>query len=168
MGDFFSCRREEIGTMFSMKVLCFALVLGLAAAARVTTRVGIDNQELKDAMAEAGDTDSALDWTNKKLRAWGGEYKKILKGMPPMVLKDHGQALAGTTDLMGKTVKNSALASSKELQILAKAENRLEAAKEDVHEAQTAKSAVKRAQLEDLAQELSHEAVARLEDTKLA
>merc|ERR1711907_104704 len=96
-------RRQEIGTMFSMKVLCFALVLGLAAAARVTTRVGIDNSELKEAMAEAGDTDSALDWTNKKLRSWGGKYKQILKGMPPMVLKDHGMNLAGATNLMGKT-----------------------------------------------------------------
>merc|ERR1711988_1423433 len=136
------------------------------SSAKARAQAKINNQELREAMEEAGDTDSALDWTNKQLRTWGGHYKKILKGMPPLKLKDNGLSLAGSTDLMGNTVAESTLASSKELQMLAMAENRLEAAKEDVHEAQTAKSAVKRAQLEDLAEELSHEAVSHLEDTK--
>merc|ERR1712159_460975 len=119
----------EESKMMKGKVLFLLLVLAACALATQTlasakslakarAQAKINNQELREAMEEAGDTDSALDWTNK------------------------------------------------ELQMLAMAENRLEAAKEDVHEAQTAKSAVKRAQLEDLAEELSHEAVTRLEETK--
>merc|ERR1712216_847095 len=167
----------EESKMMKGKVLFLLLVLAACALATQTlasakalakanAQARINNQELREAMEEAGDTDSALDWTNKQLRNWGGHYKKILKGMPPLKLKDNGLSLAGSTDLMGSTVSESTLASSKELQILAMTENRLEAAKEDVHEAQTAKSAVKRAQLEDLAEELTHEAVTRLEDTK--
>merc|ERR1712100_982022 len=143
----------------TLKVLVLALAFAaIATAAGVT--VGIDNADLKEAMAEAEDTDSALEWTRKHLRNWGGDYKKIL------ALKDAGINLAGARDLMGHTVSDSRMASNKELQILAKAENRLAAAKQDVHEAQTASSAVRRAQLEDLAEELTHEAVRRLEDTK--
>merc|ERR1712159_726221 len=134
----------EESKMMKGKVLFLLLVLAACALATQTlasakslakarAQAKINNQELGEAMEEAGDTDSALDWTNKQLR---------------------------------NTVAESTLASSKELQMLAMAENRLEAAKEDVHEAQTAKSAVKRAQLEDLAEELSHEAVTRLEETK--
>merc|ERR1711981_593958 len=154
--------------MMNAKVVCLALFFTVCAveAARTRTMVKINNAELREAMEEAGDTDSALDWTNRHLKSWGGDYKKILKGMPPMKMMDNGMSLAGSTDLMGSTVSESTLASSKELQILAMTENRLEAAKEDVHEAQTAKSAVKRAQLEDLAEELTHEAVTRLEETK--
>merc|ERR1711924_535916 len=54
------------------------LVLALAFAAIATTAgvtVGIDNADLKEAMAEAEDTDSALEWTRKHLRNWGGDYK---------------------------------------------------------------------------------------------
>merc|ERR1711966_174617 len=135
----------------TLKVLVLALAFAaIATAAGVT--VGIDNADLKEAMAEAEDTDSALEWT--------------LKHLPPLALKDAGINLAGARDLMGHTVSDSRMASNKELQILAKAENRLAAAKQDVHEAQTASSAVRRAQLEDLAEELTHEAVRRLEDTK--
>merc|ERR1711939_1068727 len=89
----------------TLKVLVLALAFAaIATAAGVT--VGIDNADLKEAMAEAEDTDSALEWTRKHLRNWGGDYKKILKHMPPLALKDAG------------------MASNKELQILAKAENR--------------------------------------------
>merc|ERR1712139_689048 len=115
----------------TLKVLVLALAFAaIATAAGVT--VGIDNADLKEAMAEAEDTDSALEWTRKHLRNWGGDYKKILKHMPPLALKDAGINLAGARDLMGHTVS----------------------------------SAVRRAQLEDLAEELTHEAVRRLEDTK--
>merc|ERR1711904_183275 len=149
----------------ALKVVVLALAFAaIASAAGVA--VGIDNADLKEAMAEAEDTDSALEWTRKHLRNWGGDFKKILKKMPPLALKDAGINLAGARDLMGHSVSESRMASNKELQILAKAENRLAAAKQDVHEAQTASSAVRRAQLEDLAEELTHEAVRRLEDTK--
>merc|ERR1712146_358420 len=124
----------------SMATALKVVVLALACAAMVSAAgvaVGIDNADLKEAMAEAEDTDSALEWTRKHLRNWGGDYKKILKHMPPLALKDAGVNLAGARDLMGNKVSNSAMASSKELQILAKAENRLAAAKQDVHEAQT-------------------------------
>merc|ERR1711924_35231 len=153
----------------SMATTLKVVVLALACAAMATAAgvtPGIDNTELKEAMAEAEDTDSALEWTRKHLRTWGGVFKKVLKHMPPLALKDAGVNLAGARDLMGNKVSNTMMASSKELQILAKAENRLAAAKQDVHEAQTASSAVRRAQLEDLAEELTHEAVRRLEDTK--
>merc|ERR1711903_331467 len=96
----------------------------------------------------------------------GGDFKKVLKHMPPLALKDAGVNLAGARDLMDNKVSNTMMASSKELQILAKAENRLAAAKQDVHEAQTASSGIKRAQLEDLAQELTEEAQHHLEETK--
>merc|ERR1712093_389090 len=153
----------------SMATALKVVVLALACAAMVSAAgvaVGIDNADLKEAMAEAEDTDSALEWTRKHLKNWGGDFKKILKKMPPLTMKDAGINLAGARDLMGHSVSASRMASNKELQILAKAENRLAAAKQDVHEAQTASSAVRRAQLEDLAEELTHEAVRRLEDTK--
>merc|ERR1712216_1033797 len=111
----------------------------------------------QEAMAEAEDTDSALEWTRHRLKKWGGDYKKILKGMPPLSMKDDGVSLAGARDLLGNKVKGDMM-NDKELQMLAKAENRLAAAKQDVHEAQTATSGIKRAQLEDLAQELTEEA----------
>merc|ERR1712167_277845 len=78
----------------TLKVLVLALAFAaIATAAGVT--VGIDNADLKEAMAEAEDTDSALEWTRKHLRNWGGDYKKILKHMPPLALKDAGINLAG-------------------------------------------------------------------------
>merc|ERR1719408_1169760 len=83
----------------SLKVLVLALAFAaIASAAGVT--VGIDNADLKEAMAEAEDTDSVLEWTRKHLRNWGGDYKKILKHMPPLALKDAGVNLAGARDLM--------------------------------------------------------------------
>merc|ERR1719335_89642 len=106
----------------------------IALSGAVMTQAGIDTAELKDAMDEAEDVDEALDWTNKKMKKWGGDYKTLLKGMPAIQLKDNGINLAGARDLMGKQNSASAVASSAELQALAKAENRLAAAKEDVHE----------------------------------
>merc|ERR1711966_551235 len=84
---------------------------------------------------------------------------------PPLSMKDDGVSLAGARDLLGNKVKGDMM-NDKELQMLAKAENRLAAAKQDVHEAQTATSGIKRAQLEDLAQELTEEAQHHLEETK--
>merc|ERR1711998_205906 len=102
---------------------------------------------------------------HKQLKGWAPDAK-IMKGIPPLEIKDDGIDLQGARDLMGGAVKLTRLAGSHELQLLAKAENRLAAAKQDVHNAQTAKSEVKRAKLEDLAEELSTEAVRRLEETK--
>merc|ERR1712093_611084 len=114
----------------SMATTLKVVVLALACAAMATAAgvtAGIDNTELKEAMAEAEDTDSALEWTRKHLRTWGGDFKKVLKHMPPLALKDAGVNLAGARDLMCNKVSNTMMASSKELQILAKAENRLAA-----------------------------------------
>merc|ERR1712167_38148 len=149
--------------METIKVALVALCLASIAGAAM-----IDTEELKEAMEEAEDVDAALDVVRKDMREWGGgDFKKILKGMPPLKLTDMGGInLAGARDLMGKRITDNAVAASKELQSLAKAENRLAAAKEDVHESATAGSAVKRAQLEDLAQELTQEAVRHLEETK--
>merc|ERR1711959_178926 len=116
--------------MMAQKVIFIALALVVMASA-----VSINTADLKEAMAEAEDTDTALEWTRDRLKSWGGDYKKILKKMPP-------------------------------LQMLARAENRLAAAKQDVHEAQTSPNGIKRAQLEDLAQELTEEAQHQLEATK--
>merc|ERR1711981_859283 len=78
----------------TLKVLVLALAFAaIATAAGVT--VGIDNADLKEAMAEAEDTDSALEWTRKHLRNWGGDFKKILKKMPPLALKDAVSTLRG-------------------------------------------------------------------------
>merc|ERR1719473_522388 len=144
--------------MMSLKVMIAALAFVAAVNA-----ASIDTADLK--MAEAEDTDSALEWTRHRLKKWGGDYKKILKGMPPLSMKDDGVSLAGARDLLGNKVKGDMM-NDKELQMLAKAENRLAAAKQDVHEAQTATSGIKRAQLEDLAQELTEEAQHHLEETK--
>jgi hypothetical protein len=144
-----------------MKVLLVAATIATLAGAAM-----IDTAELKEAMDEAEDVDAALDVVRKDMREWGGDYKKVLKGMPPLKMIDNGINLAGARDLMGKKVAASAVAESIELQSLAKAENRLAAAKEDVHEAATTKNAVKRAQLEDLAEELTNEAVLHLDRTK--
>merc|ERR1712196_747588 len=79
----------------SMATALKVVVLALACAAMVSAAgvaVGIDNADLKEAMAEAEDTDSALEWTRKHLRNWGGDYKKILKHMPPLALKGWGQS----------------------------------------------------------------------------
>merc|ERR1712216_441939 len=130
------------------------------------TRVGIDTAELKDAMDEAEDVDEALDWTNTRMKEWGGDYKKVVKNVPPMKMTDNGISLAGSRDMMGKQNDAELIASSAEMQALAKAENRLAAAKQDVHEAAAAGSPVKRAQLEDLAQELTEEAAKQLDATK--
>merc|ERR1712146_786997 len=88
------------------------------------------------------------------------------EGCSPIVMKDMGISLAGARDMMGKKNDAQAIANSAEMQALAKAENRLAAAKEDVHEAAAANSPVKRAQLEDLAQELTEEAAKQLDATK--
>merc|ERR1719161_2068785 len=96
----------------TLKVLVLALAFAaIATSAGVT--VGIDNADLKEAMAEAEDTDSALEWTRKHLRNWGGDYKKILKHMPPLALKDAGVNLAGARDLMGNKVSNSRVATTR-------------------------------------------------------
>merc|ERR1711924_409778 len=105
----------------TLKVVVLALAFAAIATAAGGT-AGIDNTELKEAMAEAEDTDSALEWTRKHLRTWGGDFKKVLKHMPPLALKDAGVNLAGARDLMGNKVSSTMMASSKELQILAKAE----------------------------------------------
>merc|ERR1711861_76121 len=138
----------------------------VAVSEAAKAKVSINTNELKDAMDEAEDVDEALDWTNKKMKEWGGDYKKITKGVPPVVMKDMGINLAGARDMMGKQNDASAIANSAEMQALAKAENRLAAAKEDVHEAAATGSPVKRAQLEDLAQELTEEAAKQLDATK--
>merc|ERR1711988_87937 len=151
----------EISAMTAYKVL-FAMALFVA----VVQAASLNTRELKDAMQEAEDTDSALDWMHKQLKTWAPDAKKVMKGIPPLEIKDDGIDLAGARDLMGHAVKIKTLAASHELQLLAKAENRLAAAKQDVHNAQTAKSEVKRAKLEDLAEELTEEAVKRLEQTK--
>merc|ERR1712159_63216 len=139
--------------MAIVKVAFLALAITAFAGA-----VKIDTAELKEAMDEAEDVDDALDWTESRMKEWGGSnYKETLKGMPPLQLKDNGITLAGSRDIMGKTISMEAVAASAELQSLAKAENRLAAAKQDVHEAAAASNPVKRAQLEDLAQELTEE-----------
>merc|ERR1711988_63723 len=149
----------------AMKLVLLALAMvALSEAAKVA--VGIDTEELKDAMDEAEDVDEALDWTNTQMKKWGGDYKQIMKDVPPIVMKDMGISLAGARDMMGKKNDAQAIANSAEMQALAKAENRLAAAKEDVHEAAAANSPVKRAQLEDLAQELTEEAAKQLDATK--
>merc|ERR1711988_237299 len=163
---------SPIGTRHPSQTMSAALKLVLLALAMVAVseaakaKVSINTNELKDAMDEAEDVDEALDWTNKKMKEWGGDYKKIMKGVPPVVMKDMGINLAGARDMMGKQNDASAIANSAEMQALAKAENRLAAAKEDVHEAAAAGSPVKRAQLEDLAQELTEEAAKQLDATK--
>merc|ERR1711890_112394 len=84
----------------TLKVLVLALAFAaIASAAGVT--VGIDNADLKEAMAEAEDTDSALEWTRKHLKNWGGGFKKILKNMPPLTMKDAGITLRGLGILWG-------------------------------------------------------------------
>merc|ERR1712227_540340 len=161
MGAALKTKRTELSAMTALKVLfAMALVVAAVQAASLNTR------ELRDAMQEAEDTDSAIDWMHKQLKKWAPDAKKVLKGVPPLEIKDDGIDLAGARDLMGNAVKIKTLAASHELQLLAKAENRLAAAKQDVHNAQTAKSEVKRAKLEDLAEELTEEAVKRLEETK--
>merc|ERR1712205_286144 len=124
--------------------------------------MGIPDSEVKDDVTQGDDRSAGL---RGRLKKWGGDYKKILKGMPPLSMKDDGVSLAGARDLLGNKVKGDMM-NDKELQMLAKAENRLAAAKQDVHEAQTATSGIKRAQLEDLAQELTEEAQHHLEETK--
>merc|ERR1712093_167210 len=151
----------------AMRLVLLALaMLAVAEAAKAKAGVGIDTAELKDAMDEAEDVDEALDWTNSALKKWGGDkahQRKVLKGMPPIQLKDTGGInLAGARDIMGKKNDAAAISESEELKALAKAENRLAAAKEDV-EAAAAGSPVKRAQLEDLAQELTEEAAKQLD-----
>merc|ERR1711943_62142 len=94
-----------------------ALCLTLVESAK--TGMAITEDELKDAMEEAEDVDDAIDYVHKELHKWGGDYKTILKGMPALKLMDNGITLAGSRDI----------------QALAKAENRLAAAKQDVHEA---------------------------------
>merc|ERR1719218_201703 len=97
------------------------------------------------------------------LKKLGGDHKSILKDVPAIKMTDNGIRLAGSADISGHQLTDSQLASSAELQALAKAENRLAAAKEDVHEAAASKNAVNRAQLEDLSEELTQEAVEQLE-----
>merc|ERR1712054_462633 len=154
-------KAHQISAMSALKVLfAMALVVATVQAASLNTK------ELKEAMQEAEDTDSALDWMHKQLNKWAPDAKKIMKKIPPLELRDDGIDLQGARGLMGSSVKLKALAASHELQLLAKAENRLAAAKQDVHNAQTAKNEVRRAKLEDLAEELTEEAVKRLEETK--
>merc|ERR1711988_1054079 len=150
-----------LSVMTALKVL-----IATALVAAVVQSASLNTKELKEAMQEAEDTDSALDWMHHQLNKWSPDAKKIMKKIPPLELKDDGIDLQGARDLMGSAVKLKTLANSHELQLLAKAENRLAAAKQDVHNAQTAKSDVKRAKLEDLAEELTEEAVKRLEETK--
>jgi len=144
------------------KMVIIALALAVMAEA-----VKINTAELKEAMDEAEDVDDALDVVRHTMRDWGGDYKETLKGMPPLQLMDNGIALGGARDIMGKVVDNSLLQGSAEVQALAKAENRLAAAKQDVHEAANNKDAIKRAQLEAVAEELTNEAVNLLESTKV-
>merc|ERR1711918_308741 len=72
-----------------------ALVVAAVQAASLNTR------ELRDAMQEAEDTDSALDWMHKQLKGWAPDAKKIMKGIPPLEIKDDGIDLQGARDLMG-------------------------------------------------------------------
>merc|ERR1711998_573091 len=148
---------QTMSTALKLVVLALAM-LALSEAAQ--SMAGINTEELKDAMDEAEDVDEALDWTNKKMKKWGGDYKRIMKKhkVPPIDMKDMGISLAGARNMMGIKNDANAIANSAEMQALAKAENRLAAAKEDVHNAAAATSPVKRAQLEDLAQELTEEA----------
>merc|ERR1711918_145091 len=133
MGDSFETDIDT-GRMQTVKVaLVLLAMVSLAGASRAHAK--IDTAELKEAMEEAEDVDSALDTTRDTLAAWGGDYKNILKGMPPLVLKDDGIDLAGARDIMGKKVSAKSISESAERQSLAKAENRLAAAKQDVHEA---------------------------------
>merc|ERR1711968_359494 len=156
----------DTGRMQTVKVALVLLAM-VSLAAASSAHAKIDTAELKEAMEEAEDVDSALDTTRETLAAWGGDYKNILKGMPPLVLKDEGGIdLAGARDIMGKKVSARSISESAERQSLAKAENRLAAAKQDVHEAAEAKDPVKRAQLEELAGELTKEAVEHIEATK--
>jgi len=136
--------------------MCFEGIVGMA----------ISSNELKDAMDEAENVDDALDSTHALLKKWGGDHKSILQGVPALKMTDNGISLAGSADIAGHQLTDSQVASSAELTALAKAENRLAAAKEDVHEAASSKSAVDRAQLEDLSEELTNEAVKELEITK--
>merc|ERR1712146_552280 len=143
----------------SMATALKVVVLALACAAMVSAAgvaVGIDNADLKEAMAEAEDTDSALEWTRKHLRNWGGDFKKILKKMPPLALKDAASTLRGPGILWGTQCLSPAWHPTKSSRFLPRLRI-VAAAKQDVHEAQTASSAVRRAQLEDLAEELTHE-----------
>merc|ERR1712100_628777 len=83
------------------------------------------------------------------LKKWGGDHKSILKDVPAIKMTDNGIRLAGSADISGHQLTDSQVASSAELQALAKAEN-----------------PVNRAQLEDLSEELTQEAVEQLEVTK--
>lgn len=143
-----------------MVIIALALVV-MAEAVKINTA------ELKEAMDEAEDVDDALDVVRHTMRDWGGDFQETLKGMPPLQLMDNGIALGGARDIMGKVVDNDLLQGSAEVQALAKAENRLAAAKQDVHEAANNKDAIKRAQLEAVAEELTNEAVSLLESTKV-
>merc|ERR1712188_224599 len=156
-------RRLKMSAVMRLLLLALAMI---ALTGAVKVAVGIDTAELKDAMDEAEDVDEALDWTNHQMKEWGADYKTIMNKVPPLVMKDMGINLAGARDIMGKQVDASLIAASAEMTALAKAENRLAAAKEDVHEAANAKNPVKRAQLEDLAQELTEEAAKELDATK--
>jgi len=132
------------------------------------SKMAISTDELKEAMDEAEDVDDALDDTKKTLKKWGGNSKTVLEGMPAIKMMDNGIKLAGAAGIDGHQVDADEIANSKELQALAKAENRLAAAKQDIHEAAATTSAVKRAQLEDLGEEITEEAVRQLEVTKQA
>ena len=151
-----------------LKLLIVALALMALFEMVSGAKMAISTDELKEAMDEAEDVDDALDDTRHTLKKWGGDYKKILKGMPALKMTDNGISLAGSAGIDGHVVSAKEIASSKELQALAKAENRLAAAKQDIHEAAATKTAVKRAQLEDLGEELTEEAVRQLEVTKEA